>query len=137
MTSQNFGVSKDGRGTRFNLTTLVPLLEDVHERLSGVQIECLSFEALIPRYDDVGHLFYLDPPYYGNENDYGKGAFKRDDFKVLAELLGTLKGRFILSLNDVPDVREIFARFKMEPVELNYTLSNKRPTKAKELIISR
>jgi DNA adenine methylase len=44
----------------------------------------------------------VDPPYWGNERDYGDGLFGRDDFARLAELLGRVKGKFILSLNDVP-----------------------------------
>lgn len=68
---QNFGV--DSTRTRFNLTTLEPLLADVHERLAGVTIERLPYDEFIRRYDRAGMLFYLDPPYFGGENDYGKG----------------------------------------------------------------
>lgn len=39
-----------------------------------------------------GTLFYLDPPYHGCENLYGKGLFKRSDFHRLAcEFVGTMK----------------------------------------------
>ncbi len=40
-------------------------------------------------------LFYLDPPYFGNEGDYGKDLFSRDDFAALSEALKALRGRFI------------------------------------------
>ncbi|WP_337737901.1 hypothetical protein [Agrobacterium vitis] len=42
---QNFGVQHNG-SARFNLHRLAPLLEDVHERLSGVVIENLDWLAL-------------------------------------------------------------------------------------------
>ncbi len=64
VSSQNFGVTYE-RGARFNLTKLAPLLEDVHERLSGVTIENLDWLDFIERYDRPGVLFYLDPPYWG------------------------------------------------------------------------
>lgn len=51
-----FGVSKD-RPARFNLTTLEPMLEDLHARLSGVVIECLDYAAFIDRYDGPKHCF--------------------------------------------------------------------------------
>jgi DNA adenine methylase len=41
VSGRNFGVSKDRPG-RFNLTTLEPMLEDLHSRLAGVVIECLD-----------------------------------------------------------------------------------------------
>lgn len=131
----NFGVSLDRPG-RFDITRLAPMLEDLHDRLSGVVIECLSFEELIPRYDRPRTIFYLDPPYWGNENDYGKGLFSRDDFAKLAEVLSTISGRFILSLNDRPEVRETFKCFHIEAVKTTYTIGSKGAKKAGEVIIS-
>ncbi len=136
VSGRNFGVSKD-RGSRFNLTTLEPMLEDLHTRLSGVVIECLDWAAFIPRYDGPDTLFYVDPPYWGCENDYGKQMFARDDFARLAAALGTIKGRFLLSLNDVPEVREVFSAFNIAEVRTCYTVNARREgTQNTELLIS-
>ncbi len=119
--ARTFGVVV-GSGARFDVTKLGPMLEAVHERLSGTVIECLPWQELIDRYDRPDTLFYLDPPYYGCEKDYGRDVFSRDDFKAQAEHLAQIKGRFVLSLNDVPPVRQIFAGFKIESVETTYTV---------------
>ncbi len=118
---QNFGVQK-AQPSRFDTTKLVPMLEAAHERLAGVTIECLPYQDFIPRYDTGDTLFYLDPPYWGCEDYYGKGLFSRDDYASLSDLLAGIKGRFILSLNDVPPVHEIFAGFTIEPVNTRYSL---------------
>ena len=134
---RNFGVSADRPG-RFNLTTLEPMLEDLHTRLAGVVIECLDWAAFIPRYDRADTLFYLDPPYWGCETDYGKLMFDRSDFARMAAVLAGIKGRFIMSLNDVPEVRSIFAAFQMVQVSTTYTISTQRgaaPARS-ELLIS-
>lgn len=131
---RTFGVSP-ARPGRFDLTRLGPMLEDVHARLAGVTVERLPFDRFIARYDRPGTLFYLDPPYWGCETDYGKGLFARDDFARLAEILADLKGRFLLSLNDRPEVREIFAGFDQEPVATRYSVGT-ASTPARELIIS-
>ncbi|NUB45042.1 hypothetical protein GEU84_011640 [Fertoebacter nigrum] len=80
---------------------------------------------------------YLDPPYWGCEGDYGKALFAPQDFARLAAVLGALKGRFILSLNDVQGVRDTFAAFQMAPVKTTYTIASKGavPDRA-ELLIS-
>lgn len=135
VTGQNFGVTKDG-GARFNLTRVGPLLEDVHERLSGVVIECLDWSGFIARWDRPGMLFYLDPPYFACETDYGEGVFARTDFARMADQLRTLKGRFILSINDRPEIRGTFAGFEMEEVELLYSVGGGAGRPARELIIS-
>ena len=132
---QGFGVSKD-RPARFNLTTLESMLEDLHTRLSSVVIECLPWDAFIPRYDGVGTLFYLDPPYWGHEGDYGKGLFVREDFARLAEMLHAIKGRFILSINDHPEIREMFAWADLEEVETLYSANAKANRRVKELLIT-
>lgn len=131
---RNFGVSRTTPG-RFNVTKLVPMLEAAHERLAGVVIECLPFAEFITRYDRAGALFYLDPPYYGSESDYGPGLFSRDDFAALAAVLASIKGRFILSLNDVAPVRRLFRDFQVERVNTTYRMSG-TATPAREVLIT-
>ena len=137
VSGRNFGVAKE-RGARFNLTTLEPMLEDLHTRLSGVVIECLDWADLIPRYDGAGTLFYLDPPYWGCENDYGRAMFERADFAHMAALLAGIQGRFIMSINDVPQIRELFEAFHLTPVTTSYTIgrANDRSNDRAELLIS-
>lgn len=137
ISGRNFGVSID-RPARFNLTTLEPMLEDVHTRLAGVVIECLDYSEFLRRYDSPGTLFYLDPPYWGCEGDYGKALFEREDFTRLAEQIGGLKGRFLLSINDVPEIREIFAAFHITPVSTTYTIGSAKSSRGArgELLIS-
>ena len=120
---RNFGVDK-GRPGRFNLTTLEPMLQDLHSRLAGVTIECLDWAAFVRRYDAPGTLFYLDPPYWGCEGDYGPDLFGREQFALMAEQLATIQGRFMLSLNDLPAVRETFAAFRLTPVSTTYSVGN-------------
>ncbi|MDX3805152.1 MAG: DNA adenine methylase [Bosea sp. (in: a-proteobacteria)] len=122
---------------RFDITRLQPLLEAAHDRLAGVWIECLPWQEFIRRWDRPGTLFYLDPPYWGTEHFYGRGLFGRDEFEQLSGALQSLQGRFILSLNDVPEVRELFAWASIETVELSYQAAGGGKTKwAREVVIS-
>jgi DNA adenine methylase len=131
---RSFGV--DTRA-RFNLNTLGSRLEELHERLAGVVIECLDFEAFLRRYDKPTTFFYLDPPYHGTEGYYGKGMFGREDFTRLATTLASIKGRFLLSINDCPEIRDIFKAFSLEEVETTYTVRGQGAgTAAKELLVS-
>ena len=133
---RTFGVDTQNPA-RFDITKLVPMLEAIHERMAGVVIERLPWADFIDRYDRPGTLFYLDPPYFGCEDDYGKGMFDRAQFAQMADRLARLKGRFILSLNDRPEVREIFSGFALEAVRTTYTVSaGSNATPAGELIIS-
>jgi DNA adenine methylase len=133
---RNFGVSASN-AARFDITRLEPMLEEVHARLAGVVIECLPAFDFIRRYDRPGMLFYLDPPYHGSAGDYGPGLFQQVDFGHLATLLATFKGRFLLSLNDLPEIRDTFARFTQEAVRTTYSIRGSHHAKqAAELLIS-
>lgn len=135
VSGQNFGVDAT-RPARFNLNHLAPALEDVHERLSGVVLENLDWQDFIDRYDRPETLFYLDPPYWGTEDYYGKELFSRNQYEVMAERLVRLSGRFILSINDVPEIRSIFSAFNIEDVSLTYSVAGDKGKAVRELIIS-
>lgn len=133
---RTFGMSTTG-GARFDVAKVGPLIEAAHERLSGVVIERLPWSDFLSRYDRPGTLFYLDPPYYGCEGDYGRDLFDRNQFAAMAEQLRGLKGRFILSLNDHPDVRRIFAGFTIEAVPVRYTVGGMAQSKVVGEVIVR
>nr|WP_306043674.1 DNA adenine methylase [Mameliella sp. MMSF_3455] len=136
VSGRNFGLSTD-RPARFNLTTLEPDLEALHERLAGVTVTCLDFAEFIRRIDREGTLFYLDPPYWGSESDYGKQAFTRERFADLAGQLRYAKGRFLLSINDVLEVREIFDWAELTPIRTTYSVAKgAAQTGRGELLIS-
>lgn len=132
---RSFGVAPTNPA-RFDMTKLAPMLEALHERLAGVVIERMHWADFLQRYDRPGTLFYLDPPYWGSENDYGKGMFGRDEFAEMASILRRLKGRFILSINDRPEVRETFAEFSTTPLQTTYQIGGMdRAKTVGELII--
>ena len=131
----SFGV-QPGLPGRFDVSKLTPQLAELNERLAGVTIENLHYADFIERFDGVDVLFYLDPPYFGSENDYGAGIFSRRDFGRLAEILAAIKGRFILSINETDETRRIFAAFEQESVDVTYSIAEASPKLTRELIIS-
>ncbi|OUI98339.1 DNA adenine methylase [Acetobacter cibinongensis] len=131
---QNFAMAM--RSARFDIHALTETLQDVHRRLSRVTIECLPFSDVLKRYDRPDTLFYLDPPYWGSEGEYG-APFSREDFHVLLAALERLQGRFVLSINDRPQVREIFGGFNLEEVSVPYTVGGgQKNRRFGELIIT-
>lgn len=94
---------------------------------------------MIRRYDRPGALFYLDPPYWQCEADYGPGVFSPADLEALASQLAEIRGAFLLSINGTPEVRRVFGAFDMAEVETTYAIGTKAAGAGKrvgELIIS-
>ena len=135
LTPGQMGSSAPHHPARLRAGRMQRLIAAAHERLQGVHVECLDWDVFLGRYDRPFTLFYIDPPYWGHENDYGKGIFARSDFARMAELLRTIKGRFILSLNDRPEVRELFGKFQIETVSTRYSANARATRRVSELLI--
>ncbi|MCU1284080.1 MAG: adenine methyltransferase [Acidobacteriales bacterium] len=118
----------------FNADRIPHLIEKAHERLKRVQIESLPYEQVISKTDRATTFFYLDPPYW--EKKLYHFNFTKDDFVAMEKRLRAIKGKFLLSINDVPEIRSLFRNFKIETVQLSYTAQKKVGVRFKELLIS-
>ena len=139
----SFGGKVNGRtfGTattakpRLNLLHVEEELSEAHLRLARVMVENLNYTDCLKRYDRPHTFFYIDPPYYDCENDYGDGIFTKQDFETLATALAKLQGKFLLSINDKPAIRELFKGFNISEVDTVYSNSLSEPKKVTELLI--
>ena len=117
-----------------NAQALPQLIGNVHERLAKVQIERLPYEQILKRYDRPRTLFYLDPPYW-NRRLYHFN-FTTSDFVRLEERLRNIRGKFVLSLNDLPEVRQLFKRYFIRGIEFAYSSQMKAGRKYPEVLIA-
>ena len=93
-----------------NMWRNFPLITEASRRLQNVVIENKDFEKLIAQYDRPNTIFYLDPPYYETEDYYEDVGFGRADHERLCNALMKIKGKFLLSYNDCPEIRELYSR---------------------------
>ena len=73
-------------------------------------IENKDFEALIRQYDRPNAFFYCDPPYFATENYYKDVGFTKADHIRLRDTLLQISGKFLVSYNDCPEIRELWNR---------------------------
>ncbi len=139
----SFGGKVNGRtyGTatthkpRLNLLRIEEELSAAHLRLAQVWVDNLDFESCIKKHDRPHTFFYLDPPYHGVEHYYGKELFNREDFQRLAAVLSVIKGRFLLSINDTPEIRDIFQDFSIGTANVTYSCGKGSRPRIGELLI--
>lgn len=117
------------------ITKMKDYLGEVSERLERVVIENQDFEKILKTYDRPGALFYLDPPYYEAEKYY-PDRFNPDDHIRLQSALRIIKGKFLLSYNDCPEIRDLYTGYTLIEVErMNNLTAKSTNTRYKELII--
>lgn len=87
-----------------------PLIESAAGRLQKVVIENKDCVKLIRQYDRPEGFFYCDPPYYNADQYYEAVSSDGFDHAGLADALLGIKGKFLLSYNDCPEIRALYDR---------------------------
>ena len=112
------------------------VLRDIKERLRNTYVENKSFEDIIKRYDRPHSFFFCDPPYfetagYGNE-------FGEQEHLLLRDTLSQIKGKFMVTINDHPKVREWYKDFNIEEVQVSYSIAKEQKARKEygELMIT-
>lgn len=119
-TAQTFGTGTTSP-PGLNIFRLEEQISAVHLRLANTYIEHLPWQKCVDRYDRAHTLFYFDPPYWETEG-YGV-PFDWIEYERLASTMRSIKGRAVLSINDHPKIRACFAGFKLEELDITYTLA--------------
>lgn len=138
---ETFGtVKKSCGGASKSQRNVLDKIDAIHQRLDKVMIENRDFEKLINQYDFEGAFFYCDPPY---SKGCGYAVTSTADFahERLRDTLKNIKGRFLLSYDDSPKIRELYKGFEMVEVERLNGINNREGTNRenkifKELLIA-
>mgnify|MGYP001416605971 CR=1 FL=1 len=120
-----------------NLLRIEENLSGAHLRLAaGTTIENLPWDDCAKRYDREHTFFYADPPYWETEG-YGV-PFPWEQYEQIAAFMRSCKGKFMLSINDHPAIRECFAGMTMHELDIKYSVANAHgtPKTSGELVIT-
>jgi DNA adenine methylase len=91
------------------------------EYLKNTRVLNQDYKSVIKSNDGKDTFFYLDPPYEASKGIYAKSEF---NFQELANVLSKVKGKFILSLNDSPNIRNIFKDFNIRGITVGSSNQN-------------
>ncbi len=121
----------------FDIRRLFGLIKALEDRMANVVVENQDFEALIKHYDRPDTFFYADPPYFSTEDMYAVG-FGWDDHVRLRDTLAGIKGQFLLSYNDCPEIRELYKDFSLFDFSRTHSMAQRYEAgkEFKELLIA-
>lgn len=123
---KSFGVSKTrGGGVGFRHQKIGDLLKAAHQRLDGVVVENLPYEKCFENYDSKDTFFFIDPPYLNAKTEAYSG-WNEGQMRQFSRIVGKLKGRWIVTVDDSPLNRELFSNCQVESVKTRNQLANKR-----------
>lgn len=108
------GVNQTGKwplNARFNKESLIQKIEIIARHKQHIVVLNEDGLEVIRRYADAPTvLFYVDPPYYFKGSLLYLNSYNHNDHSRLADLLNSLtEARWILSYDNVPQVRELYS----------------------------
>ena len=111
---------------RFNKIYLTNRLQDIIAHREHIMVSNLdALDFLHGLNDDV--FVYLDPPYYEKGKCLYMNHYTDEDHRKLAEFLhNTAHFSWILSYDDVPQIRELYSSLELYRFPLKYTVETKR-----------
>lgn len=135
----SYAVAKSDGGAGIGRARLLELLQAMSLRLDRVSVENAPYERILANYDATTTLFFLDPPYIGPDvgNYDAWGEARMEEF---AGRVHQLKGDWIVTVNDGPLTRRLFAGHEIRPVVTASGAGNRRTLPGKtfgELVIRR
>tara|TARA_R110000823_G_scaffold23781_1_gene70705 strand:- start:86 stop:895 length:810 start_codon:yes stop_codon:yes gene_type:complete len=88
-------------------------IPEYQKKLKNATILNQNAIGVINKYNNADTFLFLDPPYENSNDLYDKGEI---NFEQLASTLRKFKGKFILSINDSRNIRNIFKGFKFRTI---------------------
>ena len=133
--SQTSDYKIDCRFSKIKLIARIQALTRFSNQVSihfGDAIEFLKANA---RQISAGFSFvYIDPPYYLQGKKLYRHFYADADHLALANFIGAQGYPWLLSYDDHPRIRELYANNQMQPIYLDYKVKTNRT--AQELVIS-
>ena len=130
------GLDQSGKNkidARFNREELIKKIETLATKRDRVGVTAQSFQYFIPAFDKTPTLLYVDPPYWKQGDKLYPCRMKRAEHVLLRDLLAASESPWILSYDDVPEIRELYRDFRIEKVDVRY--SARRIKRETELLI--
>lgn len=114
---------------RFNKVDLMRKIRRIgayRDQISLTSLDALKFiKTVLPRSADQT-LVNLDPPYFGKGPELYTNFYAAGDHALLARAVIALKRKWIVTYDDTPEIRALYADFPMYSSSLNYSAQVKR-----------
>lgn len=119
---------------------VVKLMSEYKEKLDGTILENKDYEAVVKKYDGTETFFFIDPPYENTDKSFGYAESSEFDFERLERTLKSIKGKFLMTINDSSRIRKLFKDFNIKAIKVPNAWGHRNASKQgffrPELLIS-
>ena len=124
------GYSQEGKykiDARFNRDVLIEKVRKIakyktHIKLYNKEIESFIIHYL-PKYQNSAFI-YFDPPYYNKGKELYKNFLVHDDHVRISNLIKNIECSWMVTYDDVNEIRELYNEYICKRFDLAYSLAN-------------
>ena len=109
---------------RFNKETIIARIKFVEFVSDRIEVSNLDAIDYIGTHVPDKDLMYLDPPYYVRGQRLYKNFYEHDDHVEISKCVRELSTNWIVSYDDVPEIRRLYAWVNPLQLTLRYTAGN-------------
>lgn len=124
------GYSQNGKykiDARFNREGLVEKIQKIAKYKSHIKLYNKEVESFIthylPKYKSKAFI-YFDPPYYNKGKELYKNFFIHEDHERISQLIKKLECSWMVTYDDVDEIREFYNDYICKQFDLAYSLAN-------------
>lgn len=135
------GISQQSRykiDCRFNKTSITESLRKLRPLTSRIKVEFADslhwLEQNSSSLRKQPSFVYVDPPYFVQGGKLYRHSFENNQHERLARLLKAARYPWLLSYDDAPFIRSLYAGSSLQPIYLDYRVKSSRL--AQEIVIS-
>lgn len=122
---------------RFNRENLIARIECIAARKKDIWLYNKDINSFIEHYVPLhadNAMIYFDPPYFKKGKQLYMNFFELEDHKRMEHAIReSIACDWIITYDDAPEIREIYASYPMMLYDLNYSVSKK--CKTSELMV--
>lgn len=136
------GIKQEGKyklNCRFNKSRLIEQIREIasyKDKIKVTNLDVLVFiNEELPKLPEDSFIF-LDPPYYKKGPELYVNFYKHEDHQNLAkEIINKIEQNWIVTYDNVEEIKEIYKDCNQQEFSITYTLKNKGKNSGSEVII--
>lgn len=116
----------DCRFNKEELEARIKRISRYRKRIHFTSMDASVFLKTIVSDMPAGTFVYADPPYYEKGAELYTSSFKPDDHLSFGQALMAVRKPWMLTYDDVPQIKTIYATLRQYQIDLNYSAQTKR-----------
>lgn len=116
----------DCRFNRIDLARRIQRIAKYKERIHLSNLDALKFLTRGEKHLPRDSLFFIDPPYYKKGSSLYTNFYVPEDHEALARRITELDRHWVVTYDDVPEIRKLYRSRRQYCFDINYSLHEKR-----------